>query len=124
MKQGDVERRRGWRASIKAPLVIRRLGAQEPGPLKEELTENISLAGVYFETEKGNTYTMNDVVMASVAVPESQTRQFPFTRLAGRSRVVRVNELSGESPGGRKRFGIALEFGEDVTALTAIPNRG
>ena len=98
------------------------MGGREARPSQEEVTQNISLAGVYFETDDSN-YTLNDVVMTSVAIPESQTRHFPFTRLAGRSRVVRVSELPPSGSGGRKRVGIALEFGDDVTALTAIPTR-
>ena len=124
MKQESVDRRRGRRANVQAPLLIRRLATDQPEAVKEEVTQNISLAGVYFETEQGNRYAQNEIVLASVSIPESQTRQFPFTRVAGRSRVVRVNELPQQSPSSRKRFGVALEFGDDVTALTAIPSRG
>ena len=81
-------------------------------------------AGVYFETEEGHPYTSNDIVLASVSVPEERTREFPFTRLAGRGRVVRVEEIAPRGESGRKRFGIALEFGQDLTALSAIPSRG
>ena len=124
MERVGVERRRGRRASVKAPLLIRRFAASGLGPAKEEVAENISLAGVYFETEESSAYAPHDVVMTSVSIPDQQNRQFPFTRVAGRSRVVRVNELLPQGPSGRKRFGIALEFGDDVTALTAIPARG
>ena len=123
MERGSVERRRGRRAGVQAPLVVRRLGTSESRP-QEEMATNISLAGVYFETDDAQAYAMNDLVLASVAIPASQRREFPFTRIAGRSRVVRVNELPPEGTTSRRRFGIALEFGEDVTALTAIPGRG
>ena len=124
MERTGVERRRGRRANLKASLLIRRFGTSGLGPAKEELAENISLAGVYFETEESSAYVAHDVVMTSVSIPDQHTRQFPFTRVAGRGRVVRVHELPVEDPSGRKRFGIALEFGDDVTALTAIPARG
>ena len=84
------------------------------------MATNISLAGVYFETHAGDAYAVNDVVMTSVSIPASSTREFPFTRLAGRSRVVRVRELPADKSGG-KRYGVALQFGEDLTALTTIP---
>jgi hypothetical protein len=103
-------------------LLIRRADRSEP--FTEEIVKNVSLAGVYFETEAADRYGMNDVLITSVAVPESQTRHFPFSRIAGRSRVVRVRELAQPGGSGKKRFGIALEFGDDVTALTAIPARG
>ena len=122
-KQGSVERRRGRRASVEAPLLIRRTGAQGVTP-KEEIAQNVSLAGVYFETEEGHPYANNEIVMASVSIPEAHARNFPFTRLAGRGRVVRVEDVPQEDRSGGKRFGIALEFGHDLTALSAIPARG
>ena len=123
-KQQGAERRRERRISLEAPLLVRRIdGVSEP--FVEQVTGNISMAGVYFETEADGAYAIDDVVMASVSIPESQRRQFPFTRVAGRSRVVRIDELpSVSSPTKTKRLGIALEFSEDVTALTAIPSRG
>ena len=104
-------------------MTIRRMGADQPSASIERAIENISLAGVYFETDQHDGFRVNDVVMASVSVPESHRREFPFTRVAGRSRVVRVNELPSSEPSGRQRFGIALEFGDDITALTTIPSR-
>ena len=122
-KQGSVERRRGRRAYVEAPLLIRRTGAQGSAS-REEVTKNVSLAGVYFETEEGHPYTDNDMVMASVSIPEANAREFPFTRLAGRGRVVRIEPIPQQEPSRSKRFGIALEFGHDLTALSAIPARG
>ncbi len=124
MSSGSVERRRGRRARIQAPIIIRPLSETTPAkPSRNELAQDVSLAGVYFETDSGDTYAVNDVIMTSISVPESSTRAFPFTRLAGRSRVVRVSELPSEDAN-RKRFGIALEFGDDLTVLTALPARG
>ena len=123
MQSGSAERRRGRRITLQAPLFIRRIGTREPEPFKEETVSNISLAGVYFETEQPDSYAANEVVMTSVSIPESQRREFPFTRLAGRSRVVWIKELPQQGPEGRKRFGIAIEFGHNVTALTTIPPR-
>ena len=124
MPVGSIERRRGRRVSLQAPLLIRRIGAREPESFKEETVSNISLAGVYFETEQPDSYAPNEIVIASVSVPEAQRREFPFTRLAGRSRVVWIKALPQRGPESRKRFGVAIEFGQDVTALTTIPPRG
>ena len=124
MPQGSVERRRGRRANVQAPLLIRRYGEGGLQTPKEETTKNISLAGVYFETDEAGAYAVNDVVMASVSVPTASTREFPFTRLAGRGRVVRVNERAQEGSTSSKQFSVALEFGQDLTVLTAIPTRG
>lgn len=123
-QHGGVERRRGRRANVQVPLRIRRVDTAKPEDFREQVASNVSLAGAYFEAAEGHPYTVNDLVMAAVTVPEGQRREFPFTRLAGRGRVVRIHELGGKAPDGRKRYGVALEFGEDLTALTAIPSRG
>ena len=123
MLVGSVERRRGRRISLQAPLLIRRIGTNEPEPFREETISNISLAGIYFETEQPDFYAANEIVMTSVSIPEAHRRAFPFTRLAGRSRIVWVKALPQQGPEGRKRVGVAIEFGNDVTALTTIPPR-
>ena len=123
MERSEEDRRRDRRVSLEAPLRIRRLSASASEPFTEQVIGNISLAGVYFETEQAEAYKINDVVIASVSVPETQRRAFPFTRVAGRSRVVRIRELPQASAAGRGRFGVALEFSNDITALTTIPPR-
>ncbi len=124
MEQAYVDRRRARRMNVQAPLWIRQAGSQSSDGSKQELTRNLGLAGVYFETNKPEGYQAGDVVIASVSIPEPETRRFPFTRLAGRGRIVRVIELSRSGPTVEMQFGIALEFAQDVTALTAVPSRG
>ena len=121
MPEDTMERRRARRVTLHAPLLIRRSGDGE-AKAEERVVGDISLAGVYFETEKPD-YAVDETLLASVSVPESQRRDFPFTRLAGRTRVVRVNELAPQGKDGRKRFGVALQFGADVTALATSPIR-
>ena len=111
-----MEKRRGRRISLKAPLMIRRDIAGEP---EERVAANVSLSGVYFETDR--PYQSSEAVVVSVAVPEQQRRDFPFSRLAGRSYVVRIDELSEVE--GRKRYGVALAFADNVTTLLAVPPR-
>lgn len=124
--QGGIERRRGRRVNLNAPLLIRRVGPSQPESFAQALTKEVSLTGLYFEyeTEGAPEYQMNDVVVASVSVSDPQQREFPFSRLAGRGRIVRVDALADGKAGARKRFGIALEFGSDVTALAATPDWG
>ena len=122
MQPGGAERLRGRRVPLQASLLIRR--PDEPA-LREHAIQNISLAGVYFETDQPGALAPNAQVLASVSIPEAERRAFPFTRLAGRGRVVRMDELpaqDGSSP--PRRYGVALEFGKDLTALTAVPSRG
>ena len=126
MQQGEVERRRGRRVNLEAPVLVRRSDGGAPQPFQEHKTRNIGLTGVYFEAaaEADHTFSVNDVVTASVSVPESQRRDFPFTRVIARGRVVRVMDVPAQGQHHGKRIGIALEFGNDVTALTALPARG
>ena len=125
MVERGPERRRGRRINLEAPLLMWHVEAKSPRPITELSTKNVSLAGVYFETDgDGSSYAVNQVVMTSVAIPESQRRDFPFTRLAGTSRVVRVTELPQADADDKKRFGVALEFSDDLITLTATPPRG
>ncbi|MBI4341067.1 MAG: PilZ domain-containing protein [Candidatus Omnitrophica bacterium] len=123
MEPRHVERRRGRRVPLAIPIMIRQGTGRQPQTFEEEATRDISLAGVYFETER-ESYAVDDILMTSVVIPDVQTRLFPFSRLAGRSRVVRVDPLPQPSASGRKRFGVALEFGDDFTVLAALPARG
>lgn len=123
MNQGSVERRRARRAALEAPMLIRKFGTRTSEPFKEYTAQNISLAGVYFEAEEA-PFALNEILMTSMAIPDSQRRVFPFTRLAGPARVVRVDQLPPEEGKRAKgRVGIALELSKDVTALTATPER-
>src|SRR3989338_971098 len=123
MERGGVERRRGQRANVEAPLLIRTAG-QAAAAFQQETTKNISLGGAYFEAASGEGFSVHAPIVVSVSIPIAQTRRVPFTRLAGRGRVVRMYELPSQEVGGQKRFGIALEFNDDVTALTASPQSG
>ena len=121
MPQGSIERRRQRRVNVEAPFWVRHASTEPPEPPTEHRTVNVGLAGLYFESH-AQPYKVNDVVMASVFIPEPQRRVFPFTRLAGHGRVVRVDELQAGGDG-RTRFGVALEFSSDLMALTSIPTR-
>lgn len=114
-----LERRRGPRANVTAPLVVRHLDARKNAPTLEHMTRDISLAGAYFETDRPDAFQKDELVLASITIPEHERRAFPFARLVGRGRIVRVQELPPAQ--GAKRFGVAIEFGRDATALTAIP---
>lgn len=121
MEQKRFERRRGRRAAVQAPVLIRRMDAWASGAFREETTQDVSLLGVSFRTAEATAYAVNDLVIASVSIPESQAREFPFARLAGRARVARVQALApSQTPDGQP-IGVALEFSPNVTALTVVP---
>ena len=124
MEQRSIDRRRHRRIDLQVPLLVRRVGGSGSEPFREEVTANLSLAGVYFESGQADRYAANDVLVTSVSIPNAETRSFPFRWLSGRGRVVRVEPLSsGGSPSGQ-RVGVAVEFGDGLTALTAIPRQG
>ena len=121
MKHSEAERRRGRRVPMQASVLLRFLDEQPPS---EHAIRNVSLAGVYFETDQPGALAPNAQVIASISIPETERRAFPFTRLAGRGRVVRMDELPAQDGSSPRRYGVALEFGKDLTALTAVPSRG
>ncbi len=123
MGQGQVERRRERRLELRAPLRLRRVDAASED-FHDAVTANLSLGGLYFESEGGERYAQHDLMTISVSIPESEWEVFPFTRLVGRSRVARVKTLPSPGDAERPRRGVALEFGDGVLALTGIPSPG
>lgn len=120
MRLTEVEQRRERRVSFDAPLQVWKADQPRPQSLKSLLAKNVSLHGLYFETDE--SYAPNDILVTSVSIPESSLHTFPFTRLVGRSRVVRVNPLSTPGGSGPPQRGIALQFLDNMTVLTNIPD--
>ena len=123
MKDTGAERRRYRRIPLRVRLLVKRTLSAQEGSSEPGETKDVSLAGVYFTTATWKQVQPHEVVTVSVAVPRDQTRDFPFSRLAGRARVVRVETIQGEMTG-EPRLGVALEFGDDLTVLTAAPEHG
>ena len=117
-----IDRRRHRRIDLTVPILARRSTDGTTAPFKQGVARNLSLAGVYFTTAGWHELEADEVMTISVSVPPEKVRNFPFSRLAGRGRVVRVDELAKVASEGPTLFGIALEFGEDLTVLTAAPS--
>ena len=124
MRQGRVEQRREQRLELKALLRVRRADAAASEDFTDAVTKNISLGGLYFEAEGDERYALHEPVTISVSIPKNESQAFPFTRLVGRSRVVRVETVPSEAGAGRQRRGVALEFGKEILVLTGIPRQG
>ena len=86
--------------------------------------ENISLAGAYCTILPWRPLATDEVLAFSLSIPLEQQRAFPFSRLAGCGRVARAEELPQPDEWGRKRWGLALEFGEEVMTLAANSGNG
>ena len=116
------ERRQHPRLLLGGPVMVRSLAEDPPEPWREGLMKNLSTDGVYFTILPWRPLTSHDVLAFSISIPSEQPRAFPFSRLAGRGRVVRAQESPQADEFGRKQLGLALEFGEEVMKLAA--NRG
>ena len=123
MQTPGSERRRHRRVPLSVHVLAKRTAAGEQGIFESGETKDVSLAGVYFTTPAWQDVQPQEVLTLSISVPREQSRDFPFSRLAGRGRVVRVDPQSGETPDER-RVGIAVEFADDLTVLTAPPEHG
>ena len=104
---------------VRAPIVLRCHGTQDTDLPESAITANISLGGAYFERSGRSGYTANETVVVSISIPKAEKAKFPFSRLAGRSRVVRIDALPNEE-GSEPRYGVALQFGEHLLALSSI----
>lgn len=120
-QQPPADRRRDRRIQMALPMHARKIESDAPGHFREGVTKNISLAGVYFTTSAWPTIDQHESLMVSVAVPRERAREFPFSRLAGRGRVVRVEGLTNAPESGPRHYGVAVEFGDDLTVLTTTP---
>lgn len=113
MKAEEVERRRHRRVELGVPILLRQTQDEtEATSFQEGLTKNISLAGVACRIPPHQAPSVGEAVVLSITIPYESRREFPFSRLAGRGRVVRV--MTQE---------LAIEFADDLTVLTAAPER-
>lgn len=107
------EHRKERRFELNLSVLIKR-----PMPEEETFTEviskNISRGGLYFTASEWDIEPQEEVIV-SVSVPKEKTKIFPFSRLAGRAKVVRVEQF------GQQRWqGVALQFSDDLTYLAAV----
>lgn len=107
MRSGDfLEKRKFKRLDLSLPTRIRyslNSGKQEA---QEGITLNVSYNGVYLININLKNIKDQDTVNLSLSVPREETRDFPFSRLTGKAKVVRVEE-----------DGVALEFDEQMSRL-------
>ena len=115
-----VEQRSHRRAEVEGRVELRGLEAGSK-PLVGR-ADNASLAGVYAKVPAPFPWQPGALVSCTVNFPPEATRLFPFSRLAGRGRVVRVFEQQGKRSADTKEgeVGVAIAFTSDVTALGTI----
>lgn len=107
MRVGDfVEKRRSKRLDLSLPMRIKCVSGDGEEKVQEGLTINVNYHGAYIGDINIQGIGPDDSVNISLSVPRDDTRDFPFSRLVGKARVVRV-----------EKEGIALEFNEDISRL-------
>lgn len=117
-----AERRRHERLDIALPIEVRRRGKEMAGEMIFETatTVNLSFGGVYFKTHFRKPIDTGEHVSVAISVPREKFRFFPFSRLVGRARVVRIEELPGNALDPLAKQGIALAFSSDLISLAAV----
>ena len=123
VKTAGSERRRHRRVPLAVRVLAKRVRVGECGVFEAGQTTDVSLAGVYFTTAAWRDVQPQEMLTVSVSVPREQSRDFPFSRLAGRGRVVRVDPMGAAMPGS-PQVGVAVEFADDLTVLSAAPEHG
>lgn len=99
------ERRRHRRIDL--PLLVEgRKQEDKREVFKRATTADISMGGAFFKTSEFQGIGVDDVISVSVSIPRQLADKFPFSRIVGKARVVRVEEQ-----------GVALEFAPDMVFL-------
>ncbi len=117
----SFERRRWRRARLAVPV---RFGKGTEATAQQRfpwvgLARDVSAGGSYVTTSGRGVFVPGDLLTVSMVIPWELRRLFPFSRIAGPSRVVRVEEVSTETD--EPQTGLALEFCLDrLTRLGAI----
>jgi len=107
MRTSDfVEKRRSQRLDLSLPANIRHASGSENEKALKGTTIDVSFNGAYLGDINIINIKQEDVVKISISVPRDDARDFPFSRLAGKAKVVRVDD-----------GGIAVDFDEDISRL-------
>lgn len=117
---GAMERRQQPRVRLAVPVLCGKAEAHERG---RELpwsgwSKDLSAQGVYAMLRERQDVSPGEIVAVDVEIPWESRRAFPFSRIAGTARVVRVDHLAGTT--NNPVCGVALAFCQDVTRLGAM----
>ena len=107
MRSGDFnEKRKSKRLDLALPMSIRHKSDDGKEKAQEGLTINVSYNGAYLVDISLKDISPKDKINISLSVPRDDARDFPFSRVIGKAKVVRVD-----------KEGMALEFGDEVSRL-------
>jgi hypothetical protein len=106
-----VEKRRFKRLGMALPMKIRRASDEGKEDVGIGITINVSFNGAYVQSINIKDINPEDNINISLSVPRDEARDFPFSRIVGKAKVVRVEDE-----------GIGLEFSEDIDRLFVAYN--
>lgn len=109
---GLVNHRRWPRVRLTAPVQLS-TGAAESGtavPIYTAQSRDVTTGGIYVTINECPPVAVGDFLVVSVLIPREDRRSFPFSRIVGLCRVVRVEEIPILH--GQER-GLGLAFCED-----------
>jgi len=107
MRAADfAEKRRFKRLDLSLPMAVRHISEDGKEKTQKGNTINVSFNGAYVVDISIKNIEPKDKLDVSLRVPRDDTRDFPFSRITGKARVVRV-----------EKDGVAIEFTEDVSRL-------
>ena len=111
------ERRKHRRFDIRLSIEIRKVEAPSELIFEEATTANISRGGTYFKAPGWVDVYPQAGLYISISVPREMKKDFPFSRVVGKARVVRVEELPGSELDPLAKQGVALEFSYELIFL-------
>ena len=100
------EKRKSRRLDLSIPMSIRHKSDNGKEKTQEGLTINVSYNGAYLVDISLKDISPKDKINISLSVPRDDARDFPFSRVIGKAKVVKVD-----------KEGVALEFGDEVSRL-------
>lgn len=101
-----VDKRKFKRLDLSIPMTLKRISSDGKENTVTGLTSNISYNGTYVREANIKDLKPEENLHISLSVPRDDTRDFPFSRLTGKARVVRV-----------EKDAVALEFNENMSRL-------
>lgn len=113
-----AERRRQRRVILDAPVFMR-AATEDPYVLHEGIVKNLSLWGAYCIVPRWRPLEPGDSLLVSLTVPPAAYGQFPFSRVAGVGRVLRVDDVGCRQDAMPERIGVGLALDEDLTMRAA-----